>query len=84
MGRTMNPARRRIYSWAIFLALLLVFLAIVWVVLHTEPAAAPDYQGRLTSPGSLSGWIGSKISRAADVPGSGICSKVCGSICMES
>jgi cbb3-type cytochrome oxidase subunit 3 len=43
----MKPARRRIYSWAVFLVLLIVFLAIVWVILHTEPAAGPDYQGAL-------------------------------------
>lgn len=46
----MDPQRRRIFSWAIFVLLLLVFLAVVWMIFHIEPTATPDYQGKLRCP----------------------------------
>jgi hypothetical protein len=44
----MQVERRRLYTWAIFVALLLVFLAVVWMIFHIEPTAAPDYEGSLS------------------------------------
>jgi uncharacterized membrane protein len=44
----MQVTRRRLYAWAIFVALLLVFLAAVWMIFHIEPTVAPDYQGSLS------------------------------------
>jgi cbb3-type cytochrome oxidase subunit 3 len=44
----MELRRKAIYSWMIFILLLLAFLAVVWVVYHREPAPPADYDGRVT------------------------------------
>ena len=39
----MNRKRRSLYKWIIFFVLLLVFIAGVWMLFHSEPAATPDF-----------------------------------------
>lgn len=46
----MDPRQRRAISWAVFVLLLLIFLAVVWMVFHIEPTATPDYQDSLRRP----------------------------------
>jgi cbb3-type cytochrome oxidase subunit 3 len=43
----MELRRKVVYSWMIFIILLLAFLAVVWVVYHREPAPPADYDGSI-------------------------------------